>query len=783
MIRRTLLPLLVLLAFAPAAFAAPVDYFAKKQQLYDQWEKVMHQYPIGPEREAAFRRYVTEPLGRMDPGRINDFQQACQDAGVAYDKKLFSAGSPPWSKSFKKGGDLDTQTGTIQEFYRLRRAAIKRGLKVTDNGNSFSIESHEVTVHMPPSPYSSPTSRGPYEGALKADAEAAEGVAQSGGTSIPTSRGTVRLDQNLIRTPTVAAGDYYKKAHEARDFLKGGQVGRQRVIESLNFSNKAEYKMAQEMRKAGLNPGMAIHRKSLAELDAQLGNRTGADAEAYARQVNDRTFQRMGKMTSKAAARTASDVARVRKQIAAAEKAGDVRKAMALRQQLNNTRQQVKRVAEMSGRRELVRRIMDDADDAADAAGGSRGARFLQKLSEKFEKVTPALKKMGRVLVKGLSYGARAAELYALNKELEAAREREAAWARKIGRDPSYGGIAKEFLFGALGFHRAKEKTDAALARQGKSDKDILSWEYLKTFVAVEAYQVLDGLSPFPQDGPTVRIAKYLEDNPEVARQMLGQKVAPGPQPPPRAPAAPPTPPPMVAASMPEKGQAKEGAAALPDLPPMVLASMGKDGKGAMKKPDPKAQDDPPPPMVTSQPEKKKSKPKPKPKPKPSPAPEKVYTGFNPGKKYTIKAIALETEPRVCRTGASFSETFNGVVQGSEMSVIVRQDGQDHVISGDKAQYLLVRKGYIRNQKNCGYVTTRQYDTFGPGITQAGNEGPQKSYNECVEQYCPGCAQSHLLGVALARRNPDFDSGETVDTYCADCLDQNRSRINACAGQ
>lgn len=474
--------------------AHATDYFAEKQALYDRWEQVMHNYPVSPEREAAFRRYVTAPLGRMDPGRIGDFQAACGDAKVVYDDKLFSAGSPPWSPDFKQGGDLDTQTANIRDYYRLRDAAAKRGLKVVDNGNSFSIPSHEVTVHMPPSPYENPTSRGGYEAALRSDPEAAERVAQTGSTSIPAPGAAVRLRRNLLSTPVTAAGDYYKKAHEARDFLAKGRVSRQQVKESLNFSNKAAHKMAVEMRRAGLNPGMAIHRKTLAELDAELGNRVGKDAVDYARRVNDRAFQRLDRMTDVAARQSARDFAALKSQIGAAEKAGDLRKATALRQQLNNTRQQVRRVAEMSGKKELVRRIVDGADDAADAGG--RGSRFLKGISKRLGKVTPALKKLGGKLLKGLGYAARLAQLYALKKEYAEAVVREEEWAARIGRDPSTGGIAKEFLFGALGFHRAKERTDATMEKMGK-EKDMLTWDYLKTFLAVEAHQILDAAVPF----------------------------------------------------------------------------------------------------------------------------------------------------------------------------------------------------------------------------------------------------------------------------------------------
>lgn len=754
--------------------AGPVhatDYFAEKQALYDRWEQVMHNYSVGPEREAAFRRYVTAPLGRMDPGRIGDFQAACGDAKVAYDDKLFSAGSPPWSPDFKQGGDLDTQTANIREYYRLRDAAAKRGLKVVDNGNSFSIPSHEVTVHKPPSPYDSPTSRGGYEAALRSDPEAAERVAQTGSTSIPAPGAAVRLRRNLLSTPVTAAGDYYKKAHEARDFLGSGRAPRQQVIESLNFSNKAAYKMASEMRKAGLNPGMAIHRKTLAELDAELGNRVGKDAVDYARRVNDRAFQRLDRMTDIAAKQSARDFAALKSQIGAAEKAGDFRKAMALRQQLNNTRQQVRRVAEMSGKKELVRRIVDGADDAADAGG--RGSRFLKGISKRLGKVTPALKKLGGKLLKGLGYAARLAQLVALKKEYADAVAREEEWAARIGRDPSTGGIAKEFLFGALGFHRAKERTDAAMEKMGK-DKDMLTWDYLKTFLAVEAYQVLDATMPSGGSDPGTRMVTYLQQNPEFAKKLLGRKIETVPGTP-------------IILPVPEGGGPEIAARdeKKPVDPPLFLPPSNPvaetNGTAPNKQDGNQTAQDATPPA----PPKEKTAPAPTP-PKPEPAPpsppDTADVEFDMKRPYTLVAIALETTPRVCKTGGNTSETFEGVVLGS-LSVMVRQDGRDMIVADYRAREILKKDGYIRIIPLCGYVTTAKYRDFGPGITQGGEPEQTMSHEECMEKYCPGCAQDSILGTGYRYYDSALAAGDTPETYCADCLEENRGRINACAGR
>jgi len=174
MILRSLTVFITLLIIVPMTWAGPVDYLAKKRQLHNRWEQVMKKYPIGsPERTAAFKRYVIDPLGQMDSGRIGDFKKVCADANVPYGKKLFSAGSTPWDKGFKPGGDLDLQPSTTPGYYRLQDAFRKRGFKVTENGNSFTVGSHEIVVHLPPSRYSNPTSTGGRLGAIKNDAEAA----------------------------------------------------------------------------------------------------------------------------------------------------------------------------------------------------------------------------------------------------------------------------------------------------------------------------------------------------------------------------------------------------------------------------------------------------------------------------------------------------------------------------------------------------------------------------------------------------------------------------------
>ncbi len=766
MILRSFTFLITLLIMVPMVWAGQVDYLAKKRQLHYRWEKVMKRYPIGsPERTAAFKRYVIDPLGQMDSGRIGDFKKVCADANVLYSKKLFSAGSTPWDKAFKPGGDLDLQPSSTQGYYRLQDAFRKRGFKVTENGNSFTVGSHEITVHLPPSCYSNPTSAGGRLGAIKNDVEAAEGIALSGGTNVPHPKGTVHVSRSLIRTPVVDAGDYYKKAHHGRHLLQGNNINRADVLESLNFSNKANYKMAKALRDAGIDPGMAIHRKNSYDLEAQLGNRTGAEAKAFAKRVNNQTFQRLQKMAGKAAKETAKDVAKVRQQIRLAEKAKDYRRVIALRQQLNTTRHQVKRLAEMSGRKELVRQVMSGADDTADAAASGRGAKFLKKMSKNLKKVTPALKKLGGMVVKGLSYAARAAQLYALSKEYDAAVKRETEWAEKIGRDPSTGGITKEFIFGALGFYSAMEKSKKELAKQGKNSEDILSWDFLKTFVSVEISQVIDAAYPLAQLNPSTRILQYLVDNPDFAKKMIGQEI--------NFPVGPDlvlpvkvAPPPMVAASL-HKDEAKPTKEKEPEMPPMIAALFKKDGKDSNATKD---KEEKPPPMVAKSLEKKIKKPKQKSKSKPEP--EKEYAVFDPRLKYTVKGIALDLEPRVCRTGTSSSETFNGLVHGSEVSIIVHQNGEDYVLSGSMAKRILTDKGYIRIQHKCGYVTTKLYKSFGPGITQGGNEGaeqgPKKSFNECIEQYCPGCSQSQILGVA------------GINSECEPCLDANRSLINAC---
>ncbi|WP_272700663.1 hypothetical protein [Desulfovibrio sp. Fe33] len=718
----------------------------------------------------------------MDNDRIGDFYKVCKEADIPVDDQLFSAGSPPGSPSFKPGGDLDVMARDPQAYYRFKKAARQYGLKVATNGNSITIESHEVTMHLPDSKYSNPTSAANRMKAMASDMEAAEGYALGSGTTIPHGKGAVRLERGIMNTPIVAIGDFYKKGHEADHFLKG-PYNRQKVIESLNFGNKAAYKASGALKSAGINPGMSIHRMNLAELDELLGNRTGQEAIDFARQYNRRTFQQLGEMRELAAAQSAKDIATVRQQIQALKKAGNYREATALRQQLNTTREQVQRVAELSGRKSLVSEVFSNADDVGDATSGKRGAEMLRKLSKNLEKVTPALKKLGAMLVKAAVWAGRLAQVYEVSKMYDRAEEREAEWARRIGRDPSTGGIAKEFLFEALGFHQSKLEAEEALRRAGKDPNEMLTWDFMKHFVMNETDYLIKAYNPLVHLSPTERFYKYLRDNPDAAKQLLGKPVAPKP-----LAETPSDIPLMVAASVKgaEDDGEKEGEAV---LPPMIAASLKKDeakDDGKPKASESGVGDDAEPsPMVAVSTGKKEPEPEAEPEPavkptsKSEPAVQPVGSGFNSGRNYAVKAIALDLESRMCPSGTS-SARFEGVVQGSEMTVIVRQDGVDYVISGQKAQYLLVRNGYIRNQKNCGYVTTGKYKQFGPGITQGGNEGAKKSHGECVEQYCPGCVQDQLLGVGFGHSRPQVDEGEVRDTRCADCLEANRDKINAC---
>jgi hypothetical protein len=149
---------------------------------------------------------------------------------------------------------------------------------------------------------------------------------------------------------------------------------------------------------------------------------------------------------------------------------------------------------------------------------------------------------------------------------------------------------------------------------------------------------------------------------------------------------------------------------------------------------------------------------------------------------YTLVAIALETTPRVCKTGGNTSETFEGVVLGS-LSVMVRQDGRDMIVADYRAREILKKDGYIRIIPLCGYVTTAKYRDFGPGITQGGEPEQTMSHEECMEKYCPGCAQDSILGTGYRYYDSALAAGDTPETYCADCLEENRGRINACAGR
>ncbi|PKN31611.1 MAG: hypothetical protein CVU63_23015, partial [Deltaproteobacteria bacterium HGW-Deltaproteobacteria-20] len=69
-----------------------------------------------------------------------------------------------------------------------------------------------------------------------------------------------------------------------------------------------------------------------------------------------------------------------------------------------------------------------------------------------------------------------------------------------------------------------------------------------------------------------------------------------------------------------------------------------------------------------------------------------------------------------------------------------------------------------------------------PGITQGGEPDQTMSHDECMEKYCPGCAQFSILGTGFGYSHSAEAVGDTPDTYCADCLEENRARINACAG-
>jgi hypothetical protein len=102
------------------------------------------------------------------------------------------------------------------------------------------------------------------------------------------------------------------------------------------------------------------------------------------------------------------------------------------------------------------------------------------------------------------------------------------------------------------------------------------------------------------------------------------------------------------------------------------------------------------------------------------------------------------------------------------------------IVADYRAREILKKDGYIRIIPLCGYVTTAKYRDFGPGITQGGEPEQTMSHEKCMEKYCPGCAESSILGAAMGEHH---SAGAEGDNYCADCLEENRGRIDACAGR
>jgi hypothetical protein len=123
---------------------------------------------------------------------------------------------------------------------------------------------------------------------------------------------------------------------------------------------------------------------------------------------------------------------------------------------------------------------------------------------------------------------------------------------------------------------------------------------------------------------------------------------------------------------------------------------------------------------------------------------------FDPNKPFKVEAVMVREEGYRCKVGANkYMEVNRTYPEGAQL--IVSQNGRKYEFSDQAAFKLLIKVGFVRHSKSCGYITTAKFAKFGPGYTQgaqgAGSDGQYgaaycrnkcsksrgKAFNDCVK--------------------------------------------------
>lgn len=324
---------LAALLWGAGVLAAPVDYGAIQDGIYDRMGEAAAAARTPTELQQVIDEKLTRPLIDLDRQRLRDIQRTQAQAGV---NPGYVSGSPPTSGSFRPGGDVDAQLGT-KEYYRYRDRLAREGYDVVDNGNSFTVRNHNATYHLEPNAYE-PSFEPARRRALNADPEAAESVAYSRiKASVKDPRtGQIATGRAYLETPALTVGDYLKKNREALDMLE--RPGFQSRVEAINFTNKSVVKTLVELKNNGIDLGADVSRLSQTDIVKLIGNRRGAELDDFIRGMikqNQTLLDRALTLSADQATRQMNGLLRQAERAAAA---GNTAEAALLRAQYQNTR-------------------------------------------------------------------------------------------------------------------------------------------------------------------------------------------------------------------------------------------------------------------------------------------------------------------------------------------------------------------------------------------------------------------------------------------------------------
>ena len=146
--------------------------------------------------------------------------------------------------------------------------------------------------------------------------------------------------------PSVEVGDYFIKAKEAEDMVKGPKPSRYQEMEAFNFSNKARAKACKALDKFGIDSPWYVKRMKPPELDNRfLAGKSDEEVLRYVRNHIKESQNYVKECLRRTASYTAKQAKNLEAALKNAIKRGDTKEIIRVKIQLNNLRSSLRETA------------------------------------------------------------------------------------------------------------------------------------------------------------------------------------------------------------------------------------------------------------------------------------------------------------------------------------------------------------------------------------------------------------------------------------------------------